>query len=412
MRTAVASRFRNTAAERPVLYNVGFRRRKRSRWAAAALWLVASPALAAQRDGPLEVKRPPPRPPRAEQPVPEPKRSPETPGDRPVILRRTAPPSQPRDSSPCPAGYVPKPGSDEVRPRLTRTPSGKTKTDTAAPAAETVECVYSETVVDENGRVVESRGGVAAIPLIEEARRNVEQFTEGLPDFLCTQLTSRYAGDSARGDWNLRDRIETDVLFLNGQEQYQNVRRNGKEVRRDPRRTGSWSLGEFGSLMQGLFHPATAAAFAWVRQEPRGGVPAQLYEYSVEQKNSRWKVDFEGELLYPAYKGAVWIDPESKRVLRIEMKAVEIPRTHSLDVLEMSIDYGPVRIGGQRYLLPARSENVACKRYGGCSRNEIEFRDYRKFAAESSVATVETEVSFEGEATAPAGEREPEKPEP
>ncbi len=384
--------------------------------AALALAAMMPPPAPAQHEGPLIIKPRPRRPPRAEPP-PEPAPAP---ARRPQLKRKSgAEPAEKPASGPCPAGYIAveaAPLGDERPPVLRR---GGAAEEKPAPAAEEprVECVFAETVVDEEGHVIEERGGGAAgpsgDPFIEEARAAVFEFSETLPDFTCRQVTTRYSSNSRGEKWKRRDRIEADVLFLRGRERYQNIRRNGKPVKKDPRYSGSWSMGEFGTLLQDLFHPRTAAQFEPAGNGQIGGHPVRIYDYRVAARTSHWKVSFEGNRLQPAYEGSVWIDPETKRVLRVEMKAVEIPDSYPLDRIEMASEYGPVRIGGAEYILITRSENLSCKRYSAaCTRNEIQFLDYRKFTAESTISTVDTNVTYEGQAEgAEAPPDEPKKKE-
>jgi hypothetical protein len=45
-----------------------------------------------------------------------------------------------------------------------------------------------------------------------------------------------------------------------------------------------------------------------------------------------------------------------------------------------------VLIGDEKYLLPVHSEALSCVRgRSDCSRNVIEFRNYRKFSADSNI---------------------------
>jgi hypothetical protein len=193
------------------------------------------------------------------------------------------------------------------------------------------------------------------------------------------------------------------VLYLNGREQYLNVRRNGRPLKGSPIASGTWSTGEFGTVLQDLFSPASNAKF--VPRDPGEfeGKPARIYDYAVEQPNSHWRIDFEGRTIYPAYEGAVWIDPESRRVLRIEMKARDLAADYPMDTIESALDYGEVAIGDQVYLLVKRAENLSCRRWTTrCSRNELEFSNYRKFTAESTVSTTDSTITFEGDEKAPS----------
>jgi hypothetical protein len=106
----------------------------------------------------------------------------------------------------------------------------------------------------------------------------------------------------------------------------------------------------------------------------------------VEQPNSHWHVETGNQSYLPGYSGTVWIDKETSRVLRIEMQAEAMPRTFPLDQVESAVDYDFVMIGDAKFLLPTHSEALSCSRgTRECSRNVIDFRNYRKFTAESSI---------------------------
>jgi len=106
----------------------------------------------------------------------------------------------------------------------------------------------------------------------------------------------------------------------------------------------------------------------------------------VEQPNSHWQVEADTQSYTPAYTGSIWIDKESHRTLRIEMSAHNIPRSFPLDTVESSVDYDFVPIGDGKYLLPVHSEALTCVRgTSECSRNVIEFRNYKKFTADTSI---------------------------
>ena len=108
---------------------------------------------------------------------------------------------------------------------------------------------------------------------------------------------------------------------------------------------------------------------------------------AVEQPRSHWILQEPGGNRYkPAYKGTIWIDKESGRVLRIEQQALSVPRNFTWDKALSTLEYGFVNIDGHSYLLPVRSVNEACMAgTSNCSRNVIEFRNYRRFSADTSI---------------------------
>jgi hypothetical protein len=72
--------------------------------------------------------------------------------------------------------------------------------------------------------------------------------------------------------------------------------------------------------------------------------------------------------------------------LRIEQRTAAMPRDFSVSRAEAILEYGFARIDQTTYLLPAKAETNGCMSgSGACTRNVIEFRNYRKFTAESSV---------------------------
>jgi hypothetical protein len=236
------------------------------------------------------------------------------------------------------------------------------------------------------------------LSLIERARLVAYEFNETLPNFICDELVMRYQSVRRVPDWTYRDRVEVELLYVDGREDYRNVRRNGKLLKKgSPEDSGSWSTGEFGTVLADIFSPATNAQFKRRGRSTAAGMDAEVYDFAVEQPNSHWQIRF-GRTVKPAYSGSLWIDPKTARVLRIEMGTKRLPADYEIDTVESVVDYAWVTISGKKYLLPVKSQNLACVRGTfDCTKNEIEFRNYRKFTAESQVLQVESEITFEEE---------------
>lgn len=226
-------------------------------------------------------------------------------------------------------------------------------------------------------------------PLIEKAREAAESFSETLPNYICQQFTARFLNTSHITSWAAQDVISAEVIYENGRESYRNLAINGKAVKKNMEElSGAWSTGEFGTLLRDLFSPATAAEFRLRRDSTTiAGMAAAIYDYQVKRENSHWRVQAPSQSVFPAYKGSVWIDKKNGRVLRIEQQARSVPSEFPFDTIETSSDYEYVRIGGtQQFLLPVHSENLMCQRgTNTCSRNTIDFRNYKKYSGESSI---------------------------
>ena len=222
--------------------------------------------------------------------------------------------------------------------------------------------------------------------VIDEARDASRSYSSDLPNFLVQQTTTRYQGSRYVDNWRSMDVVTADVASVDGKEDYRNIKVNGKPTTR-PEDSGSWSTGEFQVTLQDILSPMTAATFKADGEDRIAGRAAVVYRLSVEQPHSHWTLVAENGRRYkPAYQGTIWIDKETRRVLRIEQQAVGLPRDFEFDKAESMLEYGYVSIEGTRYLLPLQSANMTCNTgTSGCSRNVIEFRNYRKFSADSNI---------------------------
>jgi len=310
--------------------------------------------------------------------------TPTMPGDPgPPVLRRGA---TPRDQSAPDAITDSVPARPSVRSEEV---NGVTQLP-PAPAP-----ITGETARLGNGERLPQPSGISATddPIIDQAREEAFAFTDSLPNYVVKQFTTRYQSDSAsrgRTSWQALDIVTADVVAENGKETYKNLMVNGKPTK-DVDKSGSWSEGEFASTLQAILSPASDALFKNRRATTIVNRSAWRYDYTIEQPRSSWRVYAGGSSYRPAYGGAIWIDKETSRVLRIEMSARNIPREFPLDQVESTVDYDFVLIGNQKYLLPTHSEALSCTRgTTECSRNVIDFRNYRKYGADTNITFEDT----------------------
>jgi hypothetical protein len=223
--------------------------------------------------------------------------------------------------------------------------------------------------------------------IIRDARAAAKEFSAGLPNFLVQQNTARYFRPSVPPLWNPIDVVTAEVAYKDGKEDYRDFQIDGKPVYGPIERTGSWSTGDFGLTLEDLMSMATNASFKRRGEDRIAARSAWVFDYTVAQPNSHWELVSPDDRHYkPAYNGALWIDKETRRVLRFEQHTTALPPGFPLSKADSTMEYGYVRIDQKTYLMPAKGENVACfSGSGTCSRNAIEFKNYRKFEAESKV---------------------------
>jgi hypothetical protein len=225
-------------------------------------------------------------------------------------------------------------------------------------------------------------------PVIEKAREAAWEFSGGLPNFFCQQVTTRYQSDHPKTGWDALDIVTADVTYENGQESYKNIKVGAKVVNKNMEDIeGTRSTGEFASILIDLLSPDTAAVFRRTGSDAIHGRSTWVYKFDVQREHSHWRVEAAAQLYYPAYTGSIWIDKQNFRVMRIEQQARSMPLLFPFDTTESATEYDFIRLATpESFLLPVDAEVLSCVRGSSvCARNRIEFRNYRKFGAESSV---------------------------
>jgi hypothetical protein len=223
--------------------------------------------------------------------------------------------------------------------------------------------------------------------LIERTHQWSESFSQGLPNFVCEQLTTRYQENSRSEGFQPHDVVSAKVIYEDGKEDYKEIMVGGKRVNKGMMEVGgSTSTGEFASTLRSLFSGYVDAQFKFQESSTTGRTPVAIYNLKVLLPHSDWEIMIGGQRLHPAYSGSVWVDKESAEVRRIEIQAENVPKNFPGDTEMMTVDYEPVSLGTTKFLLPVHSENLAC--YRGttiCTKNTIDFRDYHKYSGESTV---------------------------
>ena len=110
-----------------------------------------------------------------------------------------------------------------------------------------------------------------------------------------------------------------------------------------------------------------------------------MFAYDVQQEFSKYHVEADDDKLsiVPAYRGLVYIDEDTKMVVKIVMTPYDMPSTFPIHDITSSLDYDLETIGDQQYMLPLKSV-LTSKRDRQMTRNDIEFRLYRKFGTEAA----------------------------
>jgi len=245
------------------------------------------------------------------------------------------------------------------------------------------------------------------LDLLERTRKATLGAAEKMPDYIVKQQISRSRANGTTNNWMVYDRLSIAVSFRqNIGEQYKLLSVNGMSPSVDEKEGstygdklgGTTSSGEYVSMLIQLFEPETQAEFQMVDTDTLRGRRTVVYEYSVKRELSRQTLKFQASLDSPpqetvvGYRGRIWVDRESNRVLRLETISVEIPPDFPITAASSVIDYDWVSINEQQHLLPSRAVIELTDHLGSereQTRNDILFRGYRKFGTEVKITDLD-----------------------
>ncbi len=220
---------------------------------------------------------------------------------------------------------------------------------------------------------------------LEAARAKALAYTDDLPNFICTQITTRSERMSP-GGWRRVDNFVADLTYFEKKEKYQIISVANQPAAKATLESlkGSWSTGEFGSSLRMLFDPQSNAAFRLEGVDQTNGHDTVRISYQVPRETSGSTITYNNEqTIVTAYRGRCWVDPESFNVVRLEEKAINIPESFPVSRAETTIDYDIQDIAGRKCWLPVRAEMLLVERsVNHQAQNVIEFKRYRKFEAE------------------------------
>ena len=223
--------------------------------------------------------------------------------------------------------------------------------------------------------------------ILDQVREYALNYTRQLPDFICAQVTRRWVDPTGFDTWRHLDTITTRLSFFEQKEDYQVVLVNDQPVKDLPLEVlgGTISAGEFGSMMKDIFAPGSDTRFEWERWATLRGKRNYVIAYDIDQEHSRYHlIANRSQDIITAYRGLIYIDKETKTISRITLKAYGIPYTFPVREVTTSLDYDVVRIGDGHFMLPLKAQ-VTSRRGDEATRNDVEFRLYRKFAADTTI---------------------------
>jgi hypothetical protein len=223
--------------------------------------------------------------------------------------------------------------------------------------------------------------------ILHEIISNARSYSEGLPNYMCIQVTRRHYDETGTENWRQFDTIQEQLSYVDRKESYKVLMRNGQSVANvDHRQLGGATLsGDFGSIFTEIFSVETAAEFDWDHWATLRGKRMYVFSFRVPQSRSHFTIeDHTRRVITAGYRGLIYAERDSNIVMRFRMECEDIPSDFAVKDVRLDVNYDYTEIAGQKYVLPLKSE-IKARQGKLMSWNEAEFKLYRKFGTESTI---------------------------
>jgi hypothetical protein len=247
------------------------------------------------------------------------------------------------------------------------------------------------------------------------AKRTIDR----LPNFFATRETTRFEDTPSQPPRNTTDTIRYEPLHKAGTSAVTVLYRNGQEFvdtgakRQKVEYSDRYlsSSGEFGPILATVLADAAKSGVAWSHWETNSAGTFAVFNYKVSQQDSHYTINLPGTdrdtKKVPGYHGEIGIDPLDGSILRLTMVA-ELKSTDPVTRTNLSVEYGPVEIGGQVYICPVKSVASSLVRITTHNAvngdewtalgplqirvNDVVFTKYHLFRAEARILTGDSPV--------------------
>jgi hypothetical protein len=217
----------------------------------------------------------------------------------------------------------------------------------------------------------------------------------GLPNYTCTQTVERSRRRPASRKFELVDTLRLEVALVDGKEMFAWPGAERFEERDLSQMVGGTiGNGDFALFAKAVFLSG-AARITVGGKESRNGRETIRLDFDVPRLVSGYSIRIGQQRATVGFEGAAWVDAGTLDLVRLEVKAKEIPPNlpllESFDVIE----YERLRIGDGDFLLPKWSEMTLTGFDGSESRNRIAFSRCRHYGSNSTLTFDEAPATRE-----------------
>ncbi len=233
--------------------------------------------------------------------------------------------------------------------------------------------------------------------IIADATRYATDYWESLPNFMCEEVTNRSVSLDGAKTWKHKDKITGLLTYFDHLEDWnfleteQDGHKNHIDGDTESER-GISSAGLLGTVIRGLFRPASKAEILWRETAVLGDETVQVFNYRIAHENSNLNLRVgPRDVITVGYHGLVYIDSATHSVRRLTEVADDVPKKYPIHATFVSADYDYVSIGGHDYLMPVGAQIILKKGRNETDLNEIGFRNFHRFGSTAKILSYSPE---------------------
>ena len=217
-------------------------------------------------------------------------------------------------------------------------------------------------------------------------RARVVRDLNQLPNYTCLETIERSSQEANSKRCQLLDLVRLEVALVDNTEIFAWPGSRGFESAklRDLVPGGAIGNGSFALHARSVFD-GRAAQVERVGETKLGNRRAMEYRYTVTRARSTFSLrhgDVEAKV---GYGGSFFVDPNTDDLLRLVVRANDIPAELGIPEEEEILDYQRVRLGESDFLLPKGSEMRMASDDGSVSLNKTTFSACRQYSTESTL---------------------------
>jgi len=205
------------------------------------------------------------------------------------------------------------------------------------------------------------------------------------PNYTCTETVER-SRQAAGSHSKVEDTLRLEVALVDGKEMFAwpGSKQFEDHDLSDLVSTGMFGNGNFAIYARILFL-TKVATFQDRGETELDGHRTWRYDFQVPRLTSGQWLKVNKQEAQVGFHGSFYADPVTFDVRRLQVIADDIPQELGVLEAEIGVDYGRVRIGEEKFLLPVES-NLMMAMPDVVSRNSVRFADCRRFAGESTLS--------------------------